>query len=247
MAHDRARSALAAHIPVWETRHQREGTLRPHRHGIAFATIVVEGKYLEVSSKDVRAYTAGSIVVHDATEEHADHFIESARCLNVELPTCYVNSQLDPNLRVAAESVMTAFYRDRRNLTASVHGFQARLRIGVQRPAAPKPVAPKPAWLQRVLEGFEWCDCAPLREAAHMAGVHPVQFSRAFHEHVGMTSNAYRRRERLRRASVLLLGTTASVVRIAHDCGFSDQSHLTRTFREAFALSPIEYRRIFAR
>ena len=230
---------------VFETHHRNDSTLRYHRHGMSFATIVLDGSYTEVRDTVPQACARGAIVVHSASEEHADHFLDDAHCLNIELPHLDSPSgsvAVDAITRTAVDCVVTAFYKDPAALDAAVDALQAALRNRVD-----EPVKGKPAWLDPVLEKFSWCDAAPLRDAAKMAGIHPVQFSRAFHKHVGMTPNDYRCESRMKRASDLLLVSTASLVRIAHDCGFADQSHLTRTFSEALGVSPAHYRRVFAR
>jgi AraC family transcriptional regulator len=86
-----------------------------------------------------------------------------------------------------------------------------------------------------------------LGRAAAIAGVHPTHFSRAFHHHLGITPNEYRRRARVRLASDLLLGSTISLAQIGLRCGFADQSHFTRTFTTATGIAPSTYRRSFAR
>jgi AraC family transcriptional regulator len=230
---------------VFETRHRDNTTLRYHRHDMPFVTIVLDGSYTEVRDGLPQVCAKRSLVVHGATEEHADHFLNDVLCLNVELGTTAVVPGIvtaDAALGAIIARVVRTFYRDSHELPSAVMELQSSL---LER--TPEPNARAPEWLQPVLEGFEWCDPVPLREAAKMAGVHPVQFSRAFHHHVGMTSNDYRRRARVRRASELLLASTASLARIAHHCGFSDQSHLTRTFSETLGLSPARYRLIFAR
>ena len=235
---------LTAAGAVFETHHRNDSTLRYHRHGMSFATIVLDGSYTEVRDTVPHACAPGTIVVHSACEEHADHFLDDARCLNVELPHvegAYGTFSVDAAVRTAVDCLVTAFYEDA-ELDATVVALQAALRDRVDESASRKP-----AWLDPVLDGFSWCDAVPLRDAAKMAGVHPVQFSRAFHKHVGMTPNDYRRESRLKRASDLLLVSTASLIRISQDCGFADQSHLTRTFSEALGVSPAHYRRVFAR
>jgi AraC family transcriptional regulator len=47
---------------------------------------------------------------------------------------------------------------------------------------------------------------------------------------------------RLEQARKLLTMTTLLISRIAGDCGFSSQSHLTASFRTAHAATPAEYR-----
>ncbi|MEO7201900.1 MAG: helix-turn-helix domain-containing protein, partial [Candidatus Tumulicola sp.] len=51
----------------------------------------------------------------------------------------------------------------------------------------------------------------------------------------------------VRYASRLLLGTTASLSRVAANAGLSDQSHLTRLFSKRLGVSPAAYRQTFAR
>jgi AraC-like DNA-binding protein len=230
---------------VFETRHRDSSTLHYHRHRTSFVTIVLDGTYTEVRDGVPQPCTSRSLVVHGPNEEHADHFLTDVRCLNVELPGCEWPFGIvadDANLNGIVAAVVRAFYRDSPELGATVKVLRAALG-GRSSPAARR----TPEWLQPVLDGFAWCDATPLRDAARMAGVHPVQFSRAFHRHVGMTSNEYRRQARLRYASELLLASTASLARIAQHCGFADQSHLTRTFSETLGLSPAQYRRVFAR
>jgi AraC-like DNA-binding protein len=202
---------MAEHPRVFVTEHAVATAMRYHHHGFAFATLVLEGGYTEVRDGVPRVCPAGTLVLHDADEEHADYFTAPTRCRNV---------LLDDR---AAQRVQAA---------------RALGEVGAGR---------TPPWLEATLASFDWSGPAPLREAARLAGLHPVHFSRAFHRHLGTTPNAYRRRARLQRASTLLLEGTASLATIAQSCGFSDQSHLTRTFSEALGLAPAAYRRTFAR
>jgi AraC family transcriptional regulator len=224
--------------------------LHDHAHGVPFATLVLRGSYTEVRDGVPEALAAGALVLHDGSERHADHFICDAHCLNIELPAGEApgrtgSLKLDAPLRGGIERLVQTFYsappaRSER-LRDALAGVRALLR------RAPEPSPAPPDWMQTVLDEFSWLDDGPLRGAARLAGVHPVHFSRAFQRHAGMTPNAYRLHARLRSASVLLLGSGGSLARVAQQCGFSDQSHLTRTFRAALGLTPAAYRKIFAR
>jgi AraC family transcriptional regulator len=70
-------------------------------------------------------------------------------------------------------------------------------------------------------------------------------FSRLFHAAVGMTPCQYLWRYRLYRARMLLsvTGPTRSIGAVAAECGFADQAHLGRRFRQAYGVSPGEFRR----
>jgi AraC-like DNA-binding protein len=234
---------------VFETDHRGCSTMRHHRHRSPFVTIVLRGAYVEVSDSVPELYGSGTIVVHDATEEHADRFASDTRCLNVELPRESGAGSLRGSialdrapLRDALCEVVRSFYGNERELGAAVAGLQTAL-TAHSAEAPPE----RPGWLRNVIEAFPWEQPVRLREAAAIAGLHETHFSRAFRRHVGMTANAYRARTRLRLASKMLLTTTEPIARIALSAGFGDQSHLTRAFSRSLGLSPAGYRRTFSR
>ena len=85
---------------------------------------------------------------------------------------------------------------------------------------------------------------APIRlqDLSAICGVGPFHLIRCFHQVVGMPPHAWLTQLRANRARVrLLAGESPSTV--AYRCGFSDQSHLTRTFRRIFGLTPGAYLR----
>lgn len=145
-------------------------------------------------------------------------------------------------LRAAAGHVVTSFYHRAQELPAAVERFRTFFLD-----ANSEPANSEPPWLHSIIEAFPWTQAVPLRSAANLAGVHETHFSRAFRQHMGMTAVEYRARARVARASRLLLTTTRSLSQVALSCGFSDQSHLTRTFSERLGLAPADYRRTFAR
>ncbi|APR82991.1 Transcriptional regulator, AraC family protein [Minicystis rosea] len=78
---------------------------------------------------------------------------------------------------------------------------------------------------------------------AHVLGLGAHHFSRVFHDNFGQSPHRYIRDLRLDTALRLLVETDRSVSDIAGATGFSDQSHLTRCFKERFGLPPAHYRR----
>jgi AraC family L-rhamnose operon regulatory protein RhaS len=71
----------------------------------------------------------------------------------------------------------------------------------------------------------------------------PGHFTEIFTREVGMPPAAYLRRLRLERAQTLLRETTLPVTAVAMQVGFGDAAGLSRAFRGAFGLSPLQYRR----
>lgn len=85
---------------------------------------------------------------------------------------------------------------------------------------------------------------APLaiEELAQRVGVSRSQMERDFLRLFGLPPQKYLTRCRIEAALDLLDGPM-SLVEIAHECGYADQSAFTRQFRASVGLSPGEYRR----
>jgi AraC family transcriptional regulator len=77
---------------------------------------------------------------------------------------------------------------------------------------------------------------------ARKARVSEAHFRRLFEHSAGTSPHRYVLAARLEQARKLLVMTTMPISRIAADCGFSSQSHLTERFRVAHATTPAEYR-----
>jgi AraC family transcriptional regulator len=68
-------------------------------------------------------------------------------------------------------------------------------------------------------------------------------FSVAFKRSLGETLHAYLTRQRVARAQELMLKTDRVLSQIALDCGFCDQAHLSRVFRQLKGVTPNRWRR----
>lgn len=80
-------------------------------------------------------------------------------------------------------------------------------------------------------------------EAARAAGMSPSHFSRSVRRELGQTFTSLVAMRRIERARHLLARTDKSLVQIALDCGFCDQSHFSKTFRRHAGTAPLEFRR----
>lgn len=79
-----------------------------------------------------------------------------------------------------------------------------------------------------------------LAREAHLSKYH---FARIFRDETGVPPATYVRDARLRRAKELLdADTDRTLADIALDAGFYDQSHFTRTFKQAAGRTPGRYR-----
>jgi AraC-like DNA-binding protein len=84
------------------------------------------------------------------------------------------------------------------------------------------------------------------RQLARLAHMSVRSFERRFHSSFHLTPQKYLRKLRLSMASRALVYTAKPLAEVATECGFSDQSHFTRAFREQFGATPGDYRERYA-
>jgi AraC family transcriptional regulator len=82
-----------------------------------------------------------------------------------------------------------------------------------------------------------------VREIADCAALSERHFSRAFKRSLGSSPMAYVGTRRVERAKLMVASTRTKLTDIALACGFSDQAHLTKSFRRVVGMSPGVWRR----
>ena len=82
-----------------------------------------------------------------------------------------------------------------------------------------------------------------LAELAGSCNLSSRHFTRAFRESTGFAPFQWLAAKRLETAREMVVHTDVPVHEIARRCGYSDHSHLSRTFRQKFGTSPGEERR----
>jgi AraC family transcriptional regulator len=101
-----------------------------------------------------------------------------------------------------------------------------------------------PEWLKKVQDLLHdrWQDKVCLTELSHAVDVHPVTISHYFPKFFSCTLGAYMRKLKVEKALSMLNSSGESLSAIAYDCGFFDQSHFIRTFKELTGFLPGHYR-----
>jgi AraC family transcriptional regulator len=103
-----------------------------------------------------------------------------------------------------------------------------------------------PVWVNKIKEVLndKWNEQLSLKDLSEATGVHCVTISKFFPKYFSCTFGEYMRRIKIEKSLQLIKTSPASLTEIAHECGFSDQSHFTRTFKQLTGFLPSQYAKI---
>jgi AraC family transcriptional regulator len=80
-------------------------------------------------------------------------------------------------------------------------------------------------------------------DLATLTGTSESHFSRSFKRSVGISPYRYLMQQRVERAKQLLKQQAISISNIALECGFANQTHLTKVFRQMTGMTPKAYQK----
>lgn len=83
-----------------------------------------------------------------------------------------------------------------------------------------------------------------IEEISKRAGMSVYTFIRRFKREFGVSPHSWRVLCRIEEAA-RMLGEGKRLVNVAYDCGFSDQAHLSRSFKRVYGVTPGQYRARF--
>ena len=104
----------------------------------------------------------------------------------------------------------------------------------------------RPDWVIKVREFLHdnWDKPISLWELSLVAGVHPITISKHFPFYFSCTLGEYLRSLKIEKALGLIKSTRRSLLDIAMECGFADQSHFTRVFKLMTGFLPNDFRKL---
>ncbi|MBK7469063.1 MAG: helix-turn-helix transcriptional regulator [Saprospiraceae bacterium] len=103
-----------------------------------------------------------------------------------------------------------------------------------------------PNWVKMLFEllNDNWNENMSLNYLSKILNINPISISKHFPQYFGCTYGEYMRRLRINKSISLIQKTSLSLTEIALECGFSDQSHFIRTFKEYTQFLPKEFKSI---
>jgi AraC-like DNA-binding protein len=201
-----------------------------HRHGRAYAAIVLAGSYEECGSRGRFRVGAGDVLLHDAFEAHLDHFHSSgAQILNL------VDTGLIRDFAVGHVGDPDAIAR------AAERGLnEASTLLREQLCESARSREDWPDILARDLQHDPGCR---LDRWANKHGLASETVSRGFGKVFGIAPAAFRAEARAGRALARIVGSDVPLAAIAAAEGFADQAHMSRAVRALTGMPPGAWRR----
>lgn len=226
-----------------------------HYHENPMICSALEGASLERINRRTRERLAGDTTVCGAGELH-QVFIKTARSKTVafELEGNFLaeNNITEGDLHSAVEknpAVMYKILRMYKEMSINDVYTDASIQITLlslikdwQRLNHQK----KPAWVNELYEllNDRWNERIILQDLSSAINVHPVTISKYFTRYFSCTLGEYMRRLKISKSISLIKTSRQSLTEIAFYCGFADQSHFTRNFKELTGFLPRDFRNL---
>lgn len=233
-----------------------------HYHENAYFTFILDGLVLEGNKKETYHCSTGSLLFHNWQESHYNSKPPGfTRGFHIELEHSWLNnldldiSRVQGSLNIADPQVKVLLYKIFRESkvgdAACNPAIQSLLVEALSRLNGYENDTRKalPPWVMRLKElmhdtpATDWT----LTTLAETVGVHPVHLSRSFTQYFRCTLGQYLRMVKIQRALTLLPAKNRSLTDIALECGFADQSHFIRCFKEVYQTTPSDFRALLGR
>ena len=228
-----------------------------HRHEKAFLCYVLKGELWIGIGETGRKYEQNALIYHPPGHQHenqvgnqefsalilelGNHFLDRARD-TFKLPE-RMASFSDPQLSSLMARIGLELRKQDAMSALAIEGLilETLAQMGRLRE---RTVASHPDWISGVLRIIHsgYRERITLDEIATEVAVHPTQISTTFRRTIGKTVGEFIRSLRVEYACQQLTGSEESLAEIAAASGFSDQSHMTRVFRQSLGVTPGEFR-----
>jgi AraC family transcriptional regulator len=231
-----------------------------HAHSRAGFCVVIAGGCTEIYARKTRVYEPPTLEYLPAHEEHSLRVHRHGmRSFSVEFTSDWLKNlpESAPILNLSVyfkggtlSTLLVRLYKEFKQsdelsplviegLALEILGESSRVLLNREDRNLPR-------WLQDAEELVQarFAEHLGLSFVANIVGIHPVRLAREFRRRYGMTLGEYLRRLRMEYVTRELVRSELSLAEIANAAGFSDQSHMCRTFKRHTGLSPAKYRAV---
>lgn len=228
-----------------------------HFHQNPHFSFFLEGGNIERRKTSSSECVPGQVRFYRAGEAHQNvNVVYPSKNLNVEIDAKFISKYnlkeqiVDSNFGAASEMkfTMLRIYKEAADLneTSELEIHSLVLGLFSAREHGAKNQFRLPKWVGKVSEILRdrWNENLSLKDLSEASGVHPVTISRHVPKYFACTLGEFVRRVRIEKSLALIKQTDKPLTDIAHCCGFADQSHFSRVFKELTGLQPSSFRKI---
>ena len=222
-----------------------------HSHTNAHISFILEGNYIENRKKQVYYRQNGEIFFCNSYESHKFETKNNFKKLNIELTDQFLKaynikeSQIENRLIISTNTksnilkILFELQQRDENMETSI----TFLLLDMLTPNIQETKAVIPKWFYTLEEliSDKWNEKITLIEVSETLNIHPVTISKYFSKYSGYTFGEYSRRIKTNKSIDLIRNTSLSITEIAYQCGFSDQSHFIRTFKNLNGFTPKQF------
>lgn len=103
-----------------------------------------------------------------------------------------------------------------------------------------------PFWVKSLQELLNdcWNENPNLKDLAQVLQLNPITISKHFPKYFGCTLGEYMRRIKINRSLSLIQSKESNLTEISFQCGFADQSHFIRTFKNQTGFLPKQFQKL---
>jgi AraC family transcriptional regulator len=227
-----------------------------HYHENSHITLILQGGNREQRSNREIESEPGKILFYANSELHRNvNTKHPSRNINVEIENSFfsrynvgVTSINDTELNCAnAKFTLLKAYKEcltnDEHSQSTIHELILDL-ITTTSHSQDEKFNPRWAVLVKDILNDRWNENVMLDELAGLVQVHPVTISKFFPKYFRCTLGEYVRKIRVEKAMMLIRKSQLSLTGIAHQCGFFDQSHFIRVFKQTTGFLPNGYKKI---
>jgi len=227
-----------------------------HSHENAHITLFLKGGTLEKRKQANHSVSTGSIIFYHSDELHLNS--------DTQLPSTNINIEIEASLfrefdmteamleKAITDNAHTKFmilkmYRE--CLQQDIFSADNIRMLFAQLPGTldhREQFLKAPPWVKRLYEllNDSWDENPGLKQLAGILTVNPITISKHFPRYFGCTLGEYMRRLKINRSLALVQNPALSLTDVSMQCGFSDQSHFIRTFKEQTGFLPRQFQKL---
>lgn len=228
-----------------------------HYHENPYFTFIVAGNIIEGNKKETHNCSAGTLLFHNWQEPHYNVKPESyTRGFQLETKSAWFDSfDFDLNglpsyINITNPHIKLYFYniyKETKLFGKESHlAIEALLIESIQDLGSSRKFEERksPAWLKKIDEILHesFTETLTLKNLARELNLHPIYLCRIFPKFFRCGFGEYIRKIKVEKALILLRKQNLSLTEISFACGFADQSHFIRCFKNFMKVSPKEYR-----